>query len=498
MKLATARYAATTGLQLERLTQPDLVDEGLSLRMLRLAIEEEGGRDGIPDQAPSGHGPRLSREQELAARERWPRERLEHFQQDRLAKLARHAAEHSPFWRDRLPSGRVDLSQLPILTKTELMERFDDIVTDRRLRRDELLEHLAQIDDDALYLGEFRVMTSSGSSGRKAVFVYDRAAWRGVLVMFLRRSAWVGMKPSLPRTRLAMIGGGAATHMSRGAVHGLRSPPAARAVRHAAARRARECAEPVPARFHERVPLDRGPARDEQLAGRLRVSLRGLTTNSEPLTPALRERLESAFGVRPTDFYATTEGVWGHDCEHGSMHLFDDMCIVENVDDDGRPLPPGEIGARLLMTNLFNTTQPLIRFEVSDLVAVDPEPCPCGRTRSCGCARWRAAPRTCCGSATSRCTRSSSRSSRRPRRTRVPGRRRATPCGCGWRCETAPRAQRSAWASESVPGSRSSASSDPTSVERVEALERSAGASCRLSWRSGSPPARPRSGERQH
>jgi AcrR family transcriptional regulator len=63
MKLATARYAATTGLQLERLTQPDLVDEGLSLRMLRLAIEEEGGRDGLPDQAPSGHGPRLSREQ---------------------------------------------------------------------------------------------------------------------------------------------------------------------------------------------------------------------------------------------------------------------------------------------------------------------------------------------------------------------------------------------------------------------------------------------------
>jgi AcrR family transcriptional regulator len=48
MKLATARYAATTGLQLERLTQPELVDEGLSLRMLRLAIEE-GGRDGLPD-----------------------------------------------------------------------------------------------------------------------------------------------------------------------------------------------------------------------------------------------------------------------------------------------------------------------------------------------------------------------------------------------------------------------------------------------------------------
>jgi phenylacetate-coenzyme A ligase PaaK-like adenylate-forming protein len=261
------------------------------------------------------------------------------------------------------------------------MERFDDIITDRRLGRDELLEHLTQIDDDALYLGEFRVMTSSGSSGRKAVFVYDRAAWRGILVMFLRRSAWVGMKPSLPRTRLAMIGGGAATHMSRrGAqcmdfgVHRLLGLSVTQPLDELVSALNRFRPD-----FMTVYPSTAGLLADEQLAGRLRVSLRGLTTNSEPLTPALRKRLESAFGVPPTDFYATTEGVWGHDCEHGSMHLFDDMCIVENVDDDGRPVPPGEV-ARLLVTNLFNGTQPLIRFEISDLVAVEPDPCPCGRS----------------------------------------------------------------------------------------------------------------------
>ena len=67
-----------------------------------------------------------------------------------------------------MPSGRVELSALPVLTKAELMERFDDIVSDPRLRRDELLEHLGRIHDDTLYLGEYRVMTSSGvgSQGR--------------------------------------------------------------------------------------------------------------------------------------------------------------------------------------------------------------------------------------------------------------------------------------------------------------------------------------------
>jgi phenylacetate-CoA ligase len=56
------------------------------------------------------------------------------------------------------------------------------------------------------------------------------------------------------------------------------------------------------------------------------------------------------------------------------------MCIVENVDHDGDPVAPGETGSRLLVTNLFNRVQPLIRFEITDLVAVEPEPCPCGRT----------------------------------------------------------------------------------------------------------------------
>ena len=276
----------------------------------------------------------------------------------------------------------MELSALPVLTKAELMERFDDLVTDPRLRRDELLEHLGQIHEDTLYLGEYRVMTSSGSSGRKAVFVYDRAAWRGVLTMFLRRSDWVGLRPRLPRLRLAMIGGGAPTHMSRrGAqcldvgAHRLLSLAVTQPLDQLV--RALNDFRPD---FMNVYPSTAGLLADEQVAGRLRLSLRGLTTNSEPLTAEMRGRLEHAFGVGPTDFYATTEGVWGHDCPEGSMHLFDDMCIVENVDDDFRPVPDGELGSRLLITNLFNRVQPLIRFEVTDLVVIEPEPCPCGRT----------------------------------------------------------------------------------------------------------------------
>lgn len=327
-----------------------------------------------------GRGLRESKQ--LAERERWPHERLERYRQERLNELVSFARERAPLWRERLPGGRARLHNLPVLTKAELMERFDDLVTDRRLRLDDLLAHLAEVRSDVLYLGEFRPMTTSGSSGRKSVFVYDRAGWNAILTMFLRRSAWIGLKPSMPRVRLALIGGASPTHMSRrGAqsldvgVHRLLSLAATDPLADLVA----ALNEFQPDHINA-YPSTAGPLADEQLAGRLRLSLKVLSTSSESLSPAMRERLERAFRAPVRNWYATTEGVWGNECEAGSLHLFDDMCIVENVDEDNRPVPTGEVGARILVTNLFNRVQPLIRFEVSDLIVVDPEPCPCGRS----------------------------------------------------------------------------------------------------------------------
>ena len=84
-----------------------------------------------------------------ARRDHWSPERLRAHQQERLDALARHAVARSPFWRERLGTGPVDLAAVPPLDKTTLMQNFDDIVCDRRLHRDELLEHLDGLDRDA-------------------------------------------------------------------------------------------------------------------------------------------------------------------------------------------------------------------------------------------------------------------------------------------------------------------------------------------------------------
>jgi phenylacetate-coenzyme A ligase PaaK-like adenylate-forming protein len=74
-----------------------------------------------------------------------------------------------------------------------------------------------------------------------------------------------------------------------------------------------------------------------------------------------------------------SEGLFVGFCGHGS-HLPDDLCLLELVGADGRPVEAGETSAKVYVTNLYNTVVPLIRFEVTDEVTILEEPCPCGST----------------------------------------------------------------------------------------------------------------------
>jgi phenylacetate-CoA ligase len=264
-----------------------------------------------------------------------------------------------------------------------MMERFDDIVTDRRLRRDELLAHVERLRGDERYLGRYRAMTTSGSSGRKGLFVYDEAGWAWVGGLFLYFGTIAGTRPRLPRLRMAILGGGSPAHMSRRGgltldvgLHRILSLPVTLPLA-----RLVEALNDFRPDYLNVYPSMAVLLAEEQNAGRLRLELEGMSTSSELRTPEMTVRITEAFGVQPFDIYATTEGLWGSDCRHhDGLHLYEDGVIVENVDADGAPVPDGEPGARLLVTNLVNRVQPLIRLEIPDAMTLTSEPCPCGRT----------------------------------------------------------------------------------------------------------------------
>jgi phenylacetate-coenzyme A ligase PaaK-like adenylate-forming protein len=146
---------------------------------------------------------RLGRE--LIGHDRWAVEQLEAFQRRRLGELVRHATADSPFYRERYAGlelgDPVELRRLPAVDKATVMERFDDLVCDRRLTLAAVEAHLDGLTRDELLDGRYRAMATGGSTGRKGVFVADRAEWRQYLAGFFRWNHYVGLVPRLPRRR---------------------------------------------------------------------------------------------------------------------------------------------------------------------------------------------------------------------------------------------------------------------------------------------------------
>jgi phenylacetate-CoA ligase len=311
----------------------------------------------------------------------WSSEQIQAAQQGELRRLLAHAVTHSPFHRRRLAGVDLDrlepadLSSLPVMTKADMMAALQEVVTDRRLTRDLVDQALAATGTQPVpILDHYLALASGGSSGQRAVVVFDPAAAvayaSSLLRPLLARLSALGSPPpgGLP---IAMVAAASAVHVT-GAGPAL-------------------CAGPgMPLRFLpvpvtlplpqivERLNALQAPGlygyasmlarlAGEQRAGRLQIAPLVVTTTGETLLPEARAVITEAFGAPVVDSFASTEGLVGASAPGDSVLVFNtDLCIIELVDADNRPVPPGVASAKVLVTNLYNLTQPLIRYELTD------------------------------------------------------------------------------------------------------------------------------------
>jgi phenylacetate-coenzyme A ligase PaaK-like adenylate-forming protein len=299
----------------------------------------------------------------------WSREQLLAYQRDRLEALLRHAVDSSPYYREVLgPHPDAEwLEQLPTLPKATLMAEFDRIVTDPALSRSKL-ERLLEHETDGVYGGRYRFFSTSGTTGEPALLVYSHAEfahWVGVTMQTL---AEAGVSPE---TRLVGIGAPNPLHISRRLVDAIRNERGGVVPK-------LYVTTPLPAlveALNEYGPQAivtysslAGLLADEQLDGRLRIRPTLVLVTSEVLTEHAERRIREAWGIAPTQLYASTEAPILASGPGGGLCIREDEVLLEVVNRENCPLPPGTPGEKVLMTNLVNRTQPLIRYELEDSV----------------------------------------------------------------------------------------------------------------------------------
>jgi phenylacetate-CoA ligase len=315
---------------------------------------------------------------------RWTRARLEEHQRQSVAELRQFALAHSPFYRDfhRGFESR-PLHELPILTKATVMERFDDLVTDRNVRLADAEAFLREDNGGGLFRGRYVVLATSGSTGRRGVFVFDDKEWIRAVAAITRPIAWTqqaGRARKPPRA--ALIASAARWHYSArvGLALANRIAPALRL----------DAATPLAklvGRLNEWQPqaLATYPSvlrqlAAEQVAGRLHIPLQNIATSAEVLTAEVRAAVRRAWKIPVQDTYGATEyAPIASECALGRKHLFENGAVIEITDRHGKSVSPGGVGERVLLTVFGRRIQPLIRYEISDLVRISTDSCACGR-----------------------------------------------------------------------------------------------------------------------
>ncbi len=322
--------------------------------------------------------------EQLRKHDQWTRPQLEAYQAESLRRLREHTYAHSPFYQ-KFHKGLANrpLHELPVLTKAMLMEHFDELVTDRSIRLEAVREFAAARVEDRLFRDRYWVTATSGSSGQPGFFLFDEPEWLAIVASFARGQEWSGATVSLLRRRkMATVASISPWHMSSQVAATAKTwwTPSIRLP-------ASDSLESIVQRLNEWQPdvliAYASMARilaEEQLAGRLRIRPSKTFTSSEVLTEETRRRVRLAWGDEPFNQYGATEtadiAAEYKTCRH--MHLFEDLVIVEVVDEHHRPVPPGTYGAKLLVTTLFSHTQPLIRYELNDSVRLGTGTCPSG------------------------------------------------------------------------------------------------------------------------
>jgi phenylacetate-coenzyme A ligase PaaK-like adenylate-forming protein len=326
-------------------------------------------------------------------RRTWDADRVRAHQRDRLRALLRHAKARSAFHAERLAGVDVDrfelddLPALPTMTKAEMMAGLDGLLTDARLSRTLVEDHLAASTEAATpLLGEYVVLASGGSSGERGVFVYDTDSIVAYALGLTRGglARLLAMGPPPGGVPMAMVAAASPIHATRalsdlfsGDLLAITSVPVTLPLAEVVARLER--ARPV---LLQGYPSVLSLLAEERAAGRLRIAPMAVTGSSEQFLPDARARVAAAFGVGVVDQFGSTEGVVGASAPgEEAIVLASDLAIVELVDDRNRPVPPGTPSAKALVTNLMNPTQPLIRYELPDRFVRQPDAADHGHLR---------------------------------------------------------------------------------------------------------------------
>jgi phenylacetate-CoA ligase len=327
-----------------------------------------------------------------------PMEEILEVQRSRLVELVQHARENSPYYDEKfagvagIEDGSFELTDLPTTSKSQIMENFEESLTVQDVTRDEV-EAFFEVDENLgkYFRDKYVLSHTSGSQGQPLLIVQTNENLELLFALQASRgnhesmNVWTAVKHFITPARMAAVilkrgfypSACAFEYLPEGAQRYLDILPVSLMDDDLIER----IAEFRPTHLTAYASVLHELARRTE-AGELdlKPELQQVVNISERLMQHAREHYAKVFDSLVLNDYAMGECLFlTNGCPNsGGMHVNADWAIVEVVDEDNQPVPDGEKGAKVLITNLANHVQPIIRYEIGDIVTMATEPCGCG------------------------------------------------------------------------------------------------------------------------
>lgn len=331
---------------------------------------------------------------ELVQRLTWSRAEIEAFQGAKLRQLLAHAVQHAPWHAQRLKHldpatvTLADLAKITPMTKHDLMQHWDDIVTVPGATRAEAEAALRGMRDQ-FYIWDGHVLfTSGGTGGQPGIFLYDRLElavnWGGTSRSITSYVNTLPLKGNPHPHGVTIVAIGAETSGHGSFVCGrIFANPLNSVYLLSGWRSAEELVPKLNAIKPHMItcyPNLLAPLANAARAGTLDIAPQAIACGGEHFPD--RDRIlaqETWPDTQILNYWGTSEGGGTFPCPCGDgFHVSEDLVIIEPVDADGRPVGPGERSAGIYFTNLYNLSMPIIRYYIDDVFEMADGPCACG------------------------------------------------------------------------------------------------------------------------
>lgn len=298
---------------------------------------------------------------------------IEKYQTKKAKNIVKYAIKNSKFFREYYKECNIqDVWNFPTLNKKIMMDNLTDYNT-LGLKKEDLTEFVLNVEKTRDFSSRFKglnVSMSSGTSGNKGIVITTIKEEKYLKAMYVARltlpkgeklnCAFI-LRVSIPAFNFNLLGN-RVTYVSQ-----------------------LQPMESIIKQLEEIDPnvVSAPPSMLKLLAaelkkGSLKIKPKLLYSYAEVLYPDVRNFLQKVFNCQIHQIYQGSEGCYAVTCKYGTVHINEDVVALQLLDKNDNPAPYGEPCYKLIVTDLHKTSQPIIRYELNDIITLGKYKCKCG------------------------------------------------------------------------------------------------------------------------